>query len=208
MQCNDGVLIASDSASITTAGKVSNTGTKHLSGLRNGQAFALAFAGYAGIENGPQTLAVIAEATRISTGNLVSNIGGQLVDWLYTESFRGRKRMRKEFRRIGHVRVFVSLGFQEWWVVHATPRGFSESQIGHRLVVIGQPGPDPAAWKKLGDAVKAAPEWLVDGKREAGTLFELASQLFPSAVRYPGAATIHSAKGIKTISFKNQAELI
>ncbi len=208
MQCNDGVLIASDSVNITTAGKVTNTGVKHLHGVRNGQPFALAFAGYAGIENGPQTLTVIENATRVAQGDLIDNLGQHLQDWLYAESFRGRKRMRKEFRRIAHVRVFISLGAQEWWVLHAKPREFSKAQMAHRSIAVGQPGPNRAAWQKLLTAVPVGPENLVDGKVVAGSLFELGTQLFPSAARYPGTATIHNGSGIKVVVFRNQSELI
>ncbi len=208
MQCNDGVLIASDSVSISTAGSVTNTGVKHLQGVRCGQPFALAFAGYAGIENGPQTLTVIEKATRELKGDLVDNLGQHLQDWLYAESFRGRKRTRKEFRRISHVRVFISVGRQAWWLIDAKPQGFAKSRMAHRSIAIGQPGPDHAAWQKLRGAIPVGPEWLVDGKKVAGMLFELGTQLFPSAARYPGTATTHNEDGVSLVIFRNQSELV
>ena len=208
MQCDDGVLIVSDSASIAISGKVTNTGIKSIYGVRKGQPFALAFAGYAGFENGDLTLSVIDKAVGCPTGDILNNIGTSLQKWLYVESFRGRKRTRKEFRKHASIRVFLSTQWNEWWVIHAKRNGHASVRVAPRQIMMGRPGPGRAAWEELLGALPACPSQLAEGKQIAGALFELAARLYPDAVRFPGKATTHNGAGIHSISFGIRAELI
>jgi hypothetical protein len=218
-QCDDGVLLVADSASISSNNNpLARDALKTLRGVRGGQSFTAVFGGYAGNVGEIQTLDVIKTASCVLTGTLQDNImqavRGRLQDevangdWTDSDG-KVDQAARDQFEKAQRITVLLSIRHDEWWCIDVTAASQNMFQrILPPIMAINQPSADMQAFHQIQNLCDHSPQNLKQAAHTAGLIFDRATVLFSHEVCYPGTAMLHLPRGIESIIFSNPEELM
>lgn len=217
-QCSDGVLLIADSVAIPEVGAVHCNAIKFIIGNRGGQACAVIFGGFAGAQNGIQSIDALRAAIDAQPGPLPAVIRDTMRARLRDESDHGDWKddvtglddnvKRELFRQNMVMTALVSSHPGELWAVHVKAgQTLSFESVYPCFTAITQPGQNTAAYEELKRLCNNHVQTIPQALKSAAQVFDRATVLFPGECCYPAAVLRSTAAGVTQTNYLNFAEL-
>ncbi len=209
--CSDGVLLVADSCARHTDGTITNDGVKWHCGFRQNEPFALVFGGFAASDKNPSiTLDALKAACAVPTGSIQDNVRDAAQRLLRDEVNHGQwedEAEREHFRRNGVIIVLLSVRSYELCLILMTAQEIKIFQsVEKNRMVMGEIDTDHGTSEKLADLRNHSPQSVKEAFGSAAQLFQIASELLPNDVKYPGKVFVHRAGGVSEFGFTTAAE--